>query len=168
MRSQATEADRSEELMNSLIQDLSYALRLACRFPAFTLTVVLTLGLGLGAATSVFTVVDAALLHPVPYPDPDRIITVLGARPERGPERTSLTPADFLSLRARKRTFRGLGAYVPFGSLDLTGAGEPVRLQRHLVSEGLLESLRVRARVGRLFQAEEYRQAGRRVVVLSD
>ncbi len=154
--------------MNSLIQDLSYALRLACRFPVFTLTVVLTLGLGLGAATSVFTVVDAALLHPVPYPDPERIITVLGARPERGPERTSLTPADFLALRARNRTFSELGAYVPFGSLDLTGAGEPVRLQRHLVSEGLLESLRVRALVGRLFQAEEYRQAGARVVVLSD
>jgi predicted permease len=153
--------------MRNLIQDLSYALRLAVRFPAFTLTVVLTLGLGIGTATSVFTVIDAALLHPVAYPEPDRILTVLGVRPERGPDRLSLTPADFLALRARNRTFEQLGAYVPFGSLDLTGSGDPVRLQRHLVSEGLLAALRVRAAKGRLFQAEEYRQTGQRVAILS-
>lgn len=153
--------------MRTLAQDLSYALRLAFRFPAFTITVVLTLGLGIGAATAVFTVIDAVLLHPVPYPDPERILSVLAVRPERGPDRRSLTPADFLSLRARNRTFSELGAYVPFGSLDLTGGGEPVRLERHLVSEGLLEALRVRAVAGRLFQAEEYRQAGQRVVILS-
>ena len=153
--------------MSPLLRDLSYALRLAVRFPVFTATVVLTLGLGIGAATSVFSVIDAVLLHPVPYPDPDRIVSVLAVRPERGPDRMSLTPADFLSLRARNRSFRQLGAYVPFGSLDLTGEGEPVRLQRHLVSEGLLETLRIRAVVGRLFQAEEYRQTGQRVVILS-
>jgi putative ABC transport system permease protein len=153
--------------MSPLLRDLSYALRLAVRFPVFTATVVLTLGLGIGAATSVFSVIDAVLLHPVPYPDPDRIVSILAVRPERGPDRTSLTPADFLSLRARNRAFGQLGAYVPFGSLDLTGEGEPVRLQRHLVSEGLLETLRIRAVVGRLFQAEEYRQTGQRVVILS-
>jgi predicted permease len=153
--------------MSDLVQDLSYTLRLAFRFPVFTTTVVLTLGLGIGAATSVFTVIDAVLLHPVPYPDPDRIMTVLAVQRERGPDRRSLTPADFLSLRARNRTFSQLGAYVPFGSLDLTRAGEPVRLQRHLVSEGLLATLRIRAVAGRLFQAGEYRQAGQRVVVLS-
>jgi putative ABC transport system permease protein len=153
--------------MNTLLQDLAYALRLAFRFPVFTLIVVLTLGLGIGATTAVFTVVDAVLLRPVPYPEPDRIITVLGVRPERGPDRVSLTPADFISLREQNRTFSHLGSYVPFGSLDLTGDGEPVRLQRHMVSEGLLETLSIRAVVGRLFQTEEYRQVGQRVVILS-
>ncbi|HEV3457232.1 MAG TPA: ABC transporter permease [Thermoanaerobaculia bacterium] len=139
-------------------QDLSYSLRLAVRSPLFTLVVVLTLALGIGATTSIFTVVDAALLRPVPYPDPERIVVVLGARPERGPERISLAPADFLALRAYNRSFSQLGAFVPGGSVDLVEGGEPVQLQRHLVSAGVLEALGVHAVAGRLFQADDYRQ----------
>jgi putative ABC transport system permease protein len=128
--------------------------------------VVLTMALGIGATTAVFTVVDAVLLHPVPYPDPERIIVVLGTHPERGPERTSLTRADFLALRGNNRSFSQLGAFVPSGSLDLTEQGEPVQLPRHLVSEGALEALGIHAAAGRLFQADDYRR-DQHVVVLS-
>jgi putative ABC transport system permease protein len=154
--------------MLSILQDLSCSLRLAVRRPGFTALVVLTLALGIGASTAVFTVIDAVLLHPVPYPDPGRIVSVLAVHPEEGPARVSLTPADFLALREHNRSFLQLGAYVPFGSLDLTGEGEPVRLQRHLVSAGLLEALGVQAAVGRLFQGDDYREQGARVVLLSD
>ncbi len=153
--------------MRGFLRDLSSSLRLALRRPGFTFVVVLTLALGIGASTAVFTVIDAVLLHPVPYPDPDRIVSVLALHPEKGPDRVSLTPADFLSLRAHNRSFSQLGAYVPFGSLDLTGDGEPVRLQRHLVSAGVLAALGVRPALGRLFQEEEYREAGQRAVMLS-
>ncbi|HVR07133.1 MAG TPA: ABC transporter permease, partial [Thermoanaerobaculia bacterium] len=147
-------------------QDLSYSLRLALRSPGFSSIVVLTLALGIGATTSVFTVVDAVLLHPVPYPDPERIIVVLGTHPERGPERISLTPADFIALRGGNRSFGQLGAFVPSGSIDLAGQGEPVQLQRHLVSAGALEALGIHAARGRLFQPDDYRQ-GQHVVVIS-
>jgi predicted permease len=153
--------------MRGILQDLSYSLRLAVRLPSFTFLVVLTLALGIGASTAVFTVIDAVLLHPVPYPDPDRIVSVLAIHPEQGPDRVSLTPADFLALREHNRSFLQLGSYVPFGSLDLTGEGEPVRLQRHRVSAGVLEALGVQAAVGRLFQEDDYREQGPRVVVLS-
>ncbi|HYL06080.1 MAG TPA: ABC transporter permease [Thermoanaerobaculia bacterium] len=148
------------------LQDLSHSLRLAFKSPMLSLVVVLTLALGIGATTVVFTVVDAALLRPVPYPDPERIVVVLGAHPKQGPERISLAPADFLALRGYNRSLGQLGAFVPFGSLDLTGQGEPVRLQRHLVSEGTLEALGVHAVAGRLFQADDYRP-GQHSVVLS-
>jgi putative ABC transport system permease protein len=141
------------------------AFRLFRRVPGFSTAVVLTLGLGIGATTVVFSVVDAVLLHPVPYERPERLISVMGLRPERGTERISLTAADFLALRAGNRSFSQLGAFVPFGSLDLTSDGEPVRLARHLVSQGLLEALEVRPEVGRLFTVEEFR--GARVALLS-
>jgi predicted permease len=141
------------------------AFRLFRRVPGFSAAVVLTLGLGIGATTVVFSVVDAVLLHPVAYPRPERLISVMGIRPERGPERISLSAADFLAFREGNRSFSDLGAFVPFGSLDLTSDGEPVRLARHLVSQGLLEALAVRPEVGRLFTAEDYR--GARVALLS-
>src|SRR6185369_12924084 len=98
---------------------------------------------------------------------PERLVSVMGIRPEQGTERLSLAPADFLALREGNRSFSHLGAFVPFGSLDLTGDGEPIRLARHLVSEGLLAALEVRPVVGRLFVAEEYRERGARVALLS-
>jgi putative ABC transport system permease protein len=153
--------------MRAFLRDLSSSLRLALRRPGFTSIVVLTLAVGIGASTAVFTVIDAVLLHPVSYPEAERIVSVLALHPERGPDRVSLTPADFLALRAHNRSFSQLGAYVPFGSLDLTGDGEPVRLQRHLVSSGVLAALGVRPVIGRLFQEEEYREQGQRAVLLS-
>jgi putative ABC transport system permease protein len=148
------------------IGDLALSLRWARRSPGFSALVVLILALGIGATTAVFTVVDAALLHPVSYPGADRIVVVLGTHPDRGPERIALAPADFLVLRDHNRSFSELGAFVPSGSLDLIGEGEPVQLERHLVSQGALEALGVRAAIGRLFQPDDYR-LGQPVVVLS-
>jgi putative ABC transport system permease protein len=149
------------------LRNLSYSLRLAVRSPVFTFTVVVTLALGIGTTAAIFTVVDAVLLHPVSYPDPARIIVLLGTHPERGPERIALSPADFLALRAYNRSFSQLGAFVPSGSIDLAEQqGEPVQLQRHLVSEGALEALGVHAAAGRPLQADDYRQ-GQRTALLS-
>jgi len=87
--------------------------------------------------------------------------------PGSGTERVGISPADFLAWR-EGWVFAEIGAYVPFGTLDWTGGEEPVRLSRHLVSEGLLAALRVRPALGRLFTKEEYGAGGARVALLSD
>jgi len=135
--------------------------------PAFSAALIGTLALGIGACVAIFAVLDAAVLRPAPYPQAERIASVLALHPSRGPEPTSLSPADFLALRAGNRSFSTLGAYVPFGTLDLTGEGDPVRLPRFLVSEGALESLALSPAAGRLFAPADYRPGEARVVAIS-
>ncbi|HYU30833.1 MAG TPA: ABC transporter permease [Thermoanaerobaculia bacterium] len=137
------------------------------RHPGHAAAAILTLALGIGATTAIFSVVDAVLLRPLPFPAPERLADVLAVRPARGEERVAITPADFLAWRAQSSSFEHLGAYVSFGTLDWTGGEEPLRLSRHLVSVGLLEALGVRPAAGRLFAPEEYRPGRDRVVLLS-
>ena len=150
-----------------LLRDLRHALRTLSGHPGYTAAAVLTLALGIGANTAIFSVVDAVLLRPLPFPEPERLIDVLAVRAGADTDRVAIRPADFLAWRAEGRVFQELGAYVPFGTLDWTGGAEPVRLSRHLVSEGLLAALGVRPDHGRLFAAEEYQEGSQRVVLLS-
>ncbi len=151
-----------------LLRDLRHAVRTLTGHPGYTAAAVLTLALGIGANTAIFSVVDAVLLRPLPFPEPDRLVDVLAVRSGPETDRVAISPADFLAWRAQGRVFQDLGAYVPFGRLDWTGGPEPVRLSRHLVSEGLLAALGVRPAHGRLFAAEEYQEGARRVALLSD
>ncbi len=153
--------------MRDLIRDLRQAFRSLRSHPGPSAAAVLTLALGIGASTAIFSVVDAVLLRPLPFPEPERLADVLAVRPQRGEDRVAIAPADFLAWRGASASFEQLGAYVPFGTLDWTGGEEPLRLSRHLVSEGLLEALRVRLEAGRFFAAEEYRAGRDRVVLLS-
>src|SRR6185295_1450890 len=153
--------------MTDLRGDLRGALRSMLHRPAFSAALIGTLALGIGACVAIFAVLDAAVLRPAPYPQAERIASVLALHPSRGPEPTSLSPADFLALRAGNRSFSTLGAYVPFGTLDLTGEGDPVRLPRFLVSEGALESLALSPAAGRLFAPADYRPGEARVVAIS-
>jgi putative ABC transport system permease protein len=153
--------------MRDLIRDLFQAFRSLRSHPGPAVAAVLTLALGIGATTAIFSVVDAVLLRPLPFPEPERLADVLAVRPQRGEDRVAITPADFLAWRDESASFEHLGAYVPFGTLDWTGGEEPLRLSRHLVSEGLLEALGVRLEAGRYFASEEYRAGRDRVVLLS-
>lgn len=153
--------------METLAQDLRFALRGLRKRPGHAAAVVLTLALGIGVNAAVFSVVNAVMLRPLPYPEPDRIVDVLAINPRISSERVGVSPADFLVWREESTAFTSLGAYLPFGTFDLTGEGEPVRLSRHLVSEGLLGALGVRPEAGRLFVSGEYRTGGPRAVLLS-
>lgn len=153
--------------METLAQDLRFALRGLRKRPGHAAAVVLTLALGIGVNAAVFSVVNAVMLRPLPYPEPDRVLDVLAMNPRISSERVGVSPADFLVWREESRAFESLGAYLPFGTFDLTGEGEPVRLSRHLVSEGLLAALGMRPEVGRLFVSGEYRTGGPRAVLLS-
>ncbi len=150
----------------TFLKEVLRALRTLRSQPGHTAAAVLTLALGIGANTAIFSVVDAVLLRPLPYPEPDRLVDVLATSLAPGAERTSITPADFLAWREQSEVFEELGAYIPFGTVDWTRGEEPVRLSRHLVSGGLLAALWVRPAHGRLFAAEEYREEGRRVALL--
>jgi len=150
--------------MSDLLLDLRYAFRMLRRAPAFTGAAVLTLAIGIGANTAVFSVINAALLRPLPYPEQDRLLDV-GNRWEGSP-RAALSPAEYFDYRAAVGAeLTALGVYA-VGPLNLTGAGEPVRLRAGFVSADLLPALGVVPVVGRPFTADE-ETAGRAVALLS-
>jgi putative ABC transport system permease protein len=141
--------------MNDFLLDLRLALRALRRHPAFAAAAVLTIAIGIGANTAVFSVVNAALLRPLPYADQDRVLDV--ANTWEGTPRAGLSPAEYFDYRrAVGEEFTAFGV-VAFGAVNLVGAGEPVRLRAGFVSAELLPALGVVPVVGRPFTADEER-----------
>src|SRR5437588_12451075 len=105
--------------MHNLFQDLRFAARMLLKKPVFTFIALLTLGVGIGANTAIFSVVNAVLLKPLPYPDPDRLVTVSSADPKSGGG-MSVSYPDFLDWREKNRTFEDLAA-VGTENFTLTG-----------------------------------------------
>jgi putative ABC transport system permease protein len=150
--------------MDTLLQDLRFGLRLLLRQPAFTLLVVLTLALGIGANTAIFSVVNGVLLRPLPFPSPDRLVMVWGYHPGIGQETASLP--DYRDWREGASAFEHLEAGTST-FFNLTGQGEPERITGARTTAGFFEALRVPAALGRTFETGEDRQGNNRVVVLS-
>ncbi|MCI0573287.1 MAG: ABC transporter permease, partial [Myxococcaceae bacterium] len=150
--------------MDTLLQDIRFGLRLLRQSPGFTLAAVLTLALGIGANTAIFSVVNGVLLKPLPYQEPERLVFIHESSPSF-PEMSVSIP-NFLDWRARQRTFTDLAAFRT-GSFDLTGAELPERLTARLASASMLPLLGVQPALGRAFTAEEDTLGGPRVVMLS-
>src|SRR5690349_21649302 len=112
--------------MGTLAQDLKYGLRMLARNPGFTLVAVLTLTLGIGANTAIFSVVNGVLLQPLPYQDPGRLLIMSEKTPEF--ETMSISYPNFLDWQRESRSFANLGAYR-WGSYDLSGVGMPEHLE---------------------------------------
>jgi putative ABC transport system permease protein len=149
-----------------MMADLRYAIRALARTPGFTLAVVLTLALGIGVNSAIFSVVYGVLLRPLPYASPDRLVVLYGRYPQFG--RTSTSLPDFQDWRARSHSFEQLAARHQ-GSFILTGDGEPERVIADRVTSNFFATLGVRPVLGRAFQPDEDRMGGDdRVVVLSD
>jgi putative ABC transport system permease protein len=155
--------------MGSLLQDLGYGWRMLAKRPGFTLTVILCLALGIGANTATFSVVNAVLLRPLPYPDPDRLVMVREVYRAAGEESESTaSAASFLAWKERGRLFADLAAIV-HRNYSLTGGdGAPEHLQGARVSPSLFALLGVRPQRGRLFTAEEDRPGAPFAAVVSD
>ena len=163
----ATEGSRRRrERVADWGRDVRMGVRSLRRSPGFTAVAVLTLGLGIGLATVVFTVVNGVLLRPLAYPEADRLVALWQLDTGKG-ERESATPGNFLDWRDRSRSFEHLAAAIPYG-YDLLGEGDPVGLSAFMISRGYLEALSVKPVVGRTFVAEEYQPGGPRVVLLSE
>ena len=152
--------------MDKLWKDLRFAWRTLTRRPGFTVIAVLTLALGMGVNTAIFSVVDGVLLRPLPYPQPDRIVSVLTAFPSRGVERDIFSPTNYLELAEASKALEAVAA-VDTRSGELTGDGEPEMVPRTLVPPSFFRVFGVSPLFGRTFTEQETNdRAG--VVVLSE
>ena len=160
---------RGARSVEMLAQDARFALRTLRTNPGFAAAAVLTLGLGIGANTALFSVVDAVLLSPLPYTAPERLVQIWSSSPH-GIARNSMSPADFFDLRdeaVARGVLESMGGYVDGDAFTLTGRGEPIRVTGAMVTTGLFDVLGVQAASGRTFvQADGEGDA--LVVVLSD
>lgn len=134
--------------MHTLIADCRYSLRTLAKNPGFTLVAVVALALGIGANTAIFSVVDAVLLRPLPYADPDRLVVVLHDG------RNPVAPANFLDWRSQNRSFERIGA-AEYWTPNLAGVDPPEKLWALRLTSDILPLLGVQPILGRMFQAEE-------------
>jgi putative ABC transport system permease protein len=149
---------------SSFRQDARYALRTMLRSPGFSAVAILTLALAAGANTAVFSVVDAVLLRPLPYPRSERLVTVWGTHRERGRYGTSLQECE--DWKARNHVFQEIGVYVTRGG-NLLGDPEPQRIRYAMVSPSVLRVLDVPPLLGRWFRDEENAPGNDGVAILS-
>jgi predicted permease len=150
--------------MTGLLQDLRYALRQFRKSPGFTMVAVITLALGIGANTAVFSVVDAVMLRPLPYAQPERLIEAESVN-THNPQSINISYPDFFDWRSQTRTLEHLVSYHD-SLFTLTGLERPVQVDAEVVSWDLLPALGVRPELGRGFAADE-EKAGARVVLIS-
>jgi putative ABC transport system permease protein len=156
---------RGVTFLESLIQDIRFALRMLRKSPGFTAVAVLTLALGIGANTAIFSVVNTVLLRPLPYPHADRLV-FMGQWSQQIPS-MSISMADFDDWRAMNTVFSSMVAYQP-ANVTLTGQGEPERLQVRRVTAGLFATLGVQPILGRPLTADDDKVGAAPVVMLSD
>lgn len=149
---------------DAVVRDVRHALRRLRRSPGFAAVALLTLALGIGATTAVFSVVDASLLRPLPYPGQERVLDISSAW--QGSPRAAVSPAEYLDYRAAVgHGIDAMGAYAT-GNANLVGSGDPVRLRVGYASAGVLAALGVRPALGRAYSAEEERE-DRKVALIS-
>jgi putative ABC transport system permease protein len=160
------ERGRAERL-SAFGREVRHAARMLLRTPAFSVIALITLALGIGATTAIFTVLDAVVLRPLPYPESDRLVSVMhpvsGAGVEAGKWGTSV--AGYFYFRRENRTLSDLGVYQT-GRVSVAGDGEAERVRAAYVTSSLLTTLRARPAVGRLITPEDDRPGVARVVVL--
>src|SRR3989475_96117 len=154
-------------MMDALLHDIRYALRTLRSSPAFTAAVVATLALGIGANTAIFTVVNAVLLRPLPYEQPDRLVRVFETPPGRPDELHSIAQPTLADWETGLRSFEGVALFGPI-SLALASDGRPQELNGASVTAAFFPILRAKPALGRTFTPEEYRPGGPRALVLSD
>jgi len=158
-------ARRRSDYMNDLRNDIAYAVRKLRGSPLFTLTAVLTLALGIGANTAIFSVVNGVLLKPLPFPQQDRLVRIQFRQKGHG---DAGTPPDLADFRTRARTFEGFALHEGFTANLVREHAEPERVSGARVSANWFSLLRVRPVHGRFFAASEDSPSAPLVVVLSE
>src|SRR5262245_60209648 len=154
--------------MSALLGDLRYGVRMLLRSPGTTGAAILALALGIGANTSIFSVVDAILLRPLPYADPDGLVRIHQTWSNDPENHDVLSVGDIMALREDASPLGQIAAYyIPSGGFALTGAGEPVQVAGTAATSNLFEVLGVRPLLGRGFVHEDDAQGASPVVVIS-
>src|SRR5262249_33064534 len=150
-------------LIYSTARDLQYALRTLTRSKGFASGAILILAVGIGATVTTFSVANAVLFHPLPFSDPDRLVSVFEWTPKGN--RQGVAPATFLDWREFNRSFASLATSRGI-DLNLTGMGSPEQLGGATVSEGMFELLGAGPALGRSFRLEDYGAGAAPVVIL--
>jgi predicted permease len=157
--------------MSELRQDIAYGFRTLRRAPTFTLTAILTIALGVGANTAIFSVVHGIVFKPLPFPAPEQLVRVWSANPGADSRQAPVSPVDLDDWRAQRSRIADIGGwwFADGGSgVDLTGSGDPQRLSVAFVTPGFFPTLGVRPLLGRLPREDEMVRGGDdRVIVLS-
>src|SRR5690242_19186686 len=151
--------------MTFLTQDLRDAIRSLRRSPGVALVIVLTLALGLGGATAIFSVVNGVLLRSLPYPAPDAVMRIWNHF--EGTPQAPLSPAEYFDFRDRVHAVAAFGGYATGEQMTLTGGEAPERVSAAYLTAGVFPALGVQPALGRAFTADEDRPGGDKVVVLS-
>ena len=150
--------------MTTLIEDVRYGLRMLAKNPGFTAVALLTLALGIGANTAVFSIVNGVLLSPLSFPDPDKLVVLFESKPNF--KEGSISYPNFLDWQRENHAFSSIAAYRP-DSFSLTDAGEGEQVRGQMVSAGFFSVLGVKPSIGRMFTAEEDQLGAGRVVLIS-
>jgi putative ABC transport system permease protein len=140
--------------MDSLLRDLRFAVRSLLKRPALTIIAIVTLAIGIGANSAIFSFINALLLKPLPFPDPERVVALWDKVPSRGVERNEVTVGNYLDWRAQNKTLEQLAIYR-WWSTNLTGADSPERVQGFQVTTNFLDVVGVKPIMGRSFSTEE-------------
>ncbi len=158
--------NRFVSFFDNLRQDLAYGLRGLFHHPGFTAVVVLTLALGIGANTAIFSVVHGVLMRPLPYRAPERLVILNQAAPKIGEESFGFSVPDFTDFRERTRAFSALSEYHSMWFI-LLGRPDPERVQTAVVSDNFFDLLGVKPLLGRTFLPGEDKQGAAPVLLLS-
>jgi predicted permease len=153
--------------METLIQDIRYGVRTLSKSPGFAAVAVLTLALGIGATTAIFSVVNAVLLKPLPFKDPERVVLVwLKGAEAAGGDRVPLSLSDFLDWRAQTHSFEHVAFFSP-GDFNYSGSDTPEQVRGAVASADFFNVFGAQAELGRTFLPEEEKPGASRVVVVS-
>ncbi len=152
--------------MNTALQDVKYALRTLLKSPGYAAVTILTLALGIGANTAIFSVVNGVLLKPLPYPHPERLELITSQFPALGFDKFWISPPEYLEFKQRNRSFEGVGGYRS-GSVNLGTPERPRRVLSAIVTPDLLDVLGVQPIRGRLFTAADAVPGAEDVAVVS-
>jgi putative ABC transport system permease protein len=156
------------QLVRDLWRDVRYAIRLLRRHPTFTVAALLTLSLGIGLTAAIFSVVQAVLLQPVPFPDADRLLMVWQTDRNADTVREPASVPDFIDIADRSRQFDRFGAFASYDANLTPPAGDPVRVSALMATPGLFTLLGVRPVAGRLYSEAEDRVGGPPVALISE
>ncbi|HEU4931499.1 MAG TPA: ABC transporter permease [Pyrinomonadaceae bacterium] len=153
-------------ILETLWQDSRYAVRMLRKHPGFALTVIITLALGIGANTTIFSVVNAVVMEPLPYKEPDRLIRIWESNAGQGRTESSVSVPNFQDWQKQQSVFEQLAA-SELTTFNLTGSGEPQRIPAARITANLVPTLGVSPLLGRSFLPEEEKSGNNRVALLS-
>ena len=152
--------------MEVLLQDIRYGCRMLAKNPGFAIVAVLTLAIGIGANTAIFSVINAAIFHALPYRDPERLVHLWETRPGREFSQMEASRPNLLEWQASNHVFSGLAGYSGM-NFSLTGHGMPRRIYGGRATANFFDVLGVQPILGRTFQRDEDRPEGAHIVLLS-